>query len=208
MLRLIRPNWNWSQEGRRCEYDYSICPIPLLLGMVGRLAPDLPKGYVAVASRPRFTTSRASATWREGAVNNQDEPYEYLARPYWERDDVKVFADLESLITRCDDGQTFGGPGSVQVTAVFRDGREVKVPREAYSVPDLVSKAKAKDFIRWRSDPDAPSISRGFCGLFRANPDLPFEEQVAQYIETSPWRWKTSEELASSDAVSHGGKAL
>ena len=140
-------------------------------------------------------------------MNNQDQPYAYLARPYWERDDVKVFPDLESLVARCDDGLTFGGPDSIQVVAVYRDGREVKVPREVYSVPDTVSKAKAEDFIRWRSDPDASSI-RKFRGLFRANPDSPFEEQVAQYIETSPWRWKTSEELASSDAVSHGGKAL
>ena len=56
-------------EGRRCEYDYSICPTPLLLGMVGRLVPDLPKGYVAVASRPQVTTSRASAAQREDAVS-------------------------------------------------------------------------------------------------------------------------------------------
>ena len=144
---------------------------------------------------------------REGAVNNQDQPYAYLARPYWERDDVQVFPDLESLVARCDDGLTFRGPGSVQVMAVFRDGDEVEVPKEAYSFPEPVSKAKAEDFIRWRSDPDATS-SRELCGLFRTNPDSPFEEQVAQYIETSPWRWKTSEELASSDAVSHGRKAL
>ena len=140
-------------------------------------------------------------------MNTQDVPYAYLARPHWERDDVKVFPDLESLVAHCDDGLTFPGPDSVLVVAVYRDGSEVEVPKEAYSVPDPVSKAKAEDFIRWRSDPDAHSI-RQFCGLFRANPDLPFEEQVAQCIETSPWRWKTSEELASSDAVSHGGKAL
>ena len=36
--------------------------------MVGRLAPDLQKAYVAVASRPRVTTSRASAARREDAV--------------------------------------------------------------------------------------------------------------------------------------------
>ena len=120
---------------------------------------------------------------------------------------MKVFPNLESLVTRCDDGLTFPGPDSVLVMAVYRDGREVKVPREVYSVTDPVSKAEAEDFIRWRSDPDAPSF-REVCGLFRANPDLPFDDQVDQYIDNSPWRWKTSEELASSDVVSHGGKAL
>ena len=140
-------------------------------------------------------------------MSKQDQSYAYLARPHWERDDVKVFPNLESLVTCCDDGLTFPGPDSVLVMAVYRDGREVKVPREVYSVTDPVSKAEAEDFIRWRSDPDAPSF-REVCGLFRANPDLPFDDQVDQYIDNSPWRWKTSEELASSDVVSHGGKAL
>ena len=140
-------------------------------------------------------------------MSNQDEPYAYLARPHWERDDVKVFPDLESLVTRCDDVQTFRGPGSVLVFAVYRDGREVKMPREAYSVPDPVSQEQAEEFVRRRAESDSGSITR-MRGLLRSDPDLPFEEQVAQYIETSPWRWKTSEELASSDAVSHGGKAL
>ena len=133
-------------------------------------------------------------------MNNQDQPYAYLARPYWERDNVKVFPDLESLVTRCDDGLTFGGPGSIQVMAVYRDGREVKVPWEVYSVSDPVSREQAEEFVRWRSE--------RLLGFRRADPDLPFEEQVAQYIDNPPWRWKTSEELASSDAVSHGGKAL
>ena len=133
-------------------------------------------------------------------MNNQDQPYAYLARPHWERDDVKVFPDLESLVTRCDDGRTFLGPGGVQVVAVYRDGDEVEVPKEAYSVPDPVSREQAEEFVRWRSG--------RLWGLLRADPDLPFEEQVAQYIDNPPWRWKTSEELASSDAVSHGGKAL
>ena len=133
-------------------------------------------------------------------MNNQDEPYAYLAIPHWERDDVKVFPDLESLVTRCDDGLTFGGPGSIQVMAVYRDGREVKVPREVYSVPDPVSREQAEEFVRWRSE--------RLRGLRLADPVLPFEQQVAQYMENPPWRWKTSEELASSDAVSHGGKAL
>ena len=136
-------------------------------------------------------------------MNNQDQPYAYLARPHWERDDVKVFPDLESLVTRCDDGQTFPGPHSVLVIAVYRDGREVKVPREVYSVPDPVSREKAEEFVRADS-----SDVRRLLGFRRADPDLPFEEQVAQYIDNPPWRWKTSEELASSDAVSHGGKAL
>ena len=105
-------------------------------------------------------------------MSKQDQSYAYLARPHWERDDVKVFPNLESLVTCCDDGLTFPGPDSVLVMAVYRDGREVKVPREVYSVTDPVSKAEAEDFIRWRSDPDAPSF-REVCGLFRASPDLP-----------------------------------
>ena len=140
-------------------------------------------------------------------MNNQDEPYAYLAVPHWERDDVKVFPDLESLVARCDDGLTFRGPGSVQVMAVFRDGREVEVPIEAYSVQDPVSQEQAEEFVRRRAESDSGSITR-MRGLLRSDPDLPFEEQVAQYIETSPWRWKTGAELASSDAVAHGGKAL
>ena len=133
-------------------------------------------------------------------MSSQDEPYAYLARPHWERDDVKVFPDLESLVARCDDGLTFPGPHSVLVMAVYRDGSEVKVPREVYSVQDPVSREQAEEFVRW--------CSERLWGLRRADPDMPFEEQVAQYIENPPWRWKTSEELASSDAVSHGGKAL
>ena len=133
-------------------------------------------------------------------MNNQDQPYAYLARPDWERDDVEVFPDLESLVARCDDGLTFPGPHSVLVMAVYRDGREVEVSKEVYCVQDPVSREQAEEFVRWRSG--------RFRGLLRADSDLPFEEQVAQYIDNPPWRWKTSEELASSDAVSHGGKAL
>ena len=138
-------------------------------------------------------------------MNNQDQPYAYLARPYWERDDVQVFPDLASLVTRCDDGQTFPGPHSVLVMAVYRDGREVEAPKEVYSVPATVSREEAEDSVRADSSQD-----RRLRGLRLADPDLPFEEQVAQYIENPPWRltWKTSEELASSDAVSHGGEAL
>ena len=133
-------------------------------------------------------------------MNNQDQPYAYLARPDWERDDVEVFPDLESLVTRCDDGLTFPGPHSVLVMAIYRDGSEVKVPREVYSVQDPVSREEAEEFVHCRS--------QWLRGLRGTDPDLSFEEQVAQYIENPPWRWKTSEELASSDAVSHGGKAL
>ena len=121
-------------------------------------------------------------------MNNQDEPYAYLAVPHWERDDVKVFPDLESLVARCDDGLTFGGPGSIQVMAVYRDGREVKVPWEVYSVSDPVSREQAEEFVRWRSER---------LGVLRlVDPDLPFEEQVAQYMENLPWRWKTGAEVA------------
>ena len=116
---------------------------------------------------------------------------------------MQVFPDLESLVARCDDGLTFPGPHSVLVMAVYRDGHEVEVPREMYSVPDPVSREKAEEFVRANS-----SDVRRLLGFRRADPDLPFEEQVAQYIENPSWRWKTSEELASSDAVSHGGKAL
>ena len=140
-------------------------------------------------------------------MNNQDQPYAYLARPHWERDDVQVFPDLESLVARCDDGLTFPGPHSVLVVAVYRDGSEVNMPREVYCVQDPVSREQAEEVVRWRSEADI-SLDRRLRGLLRADPDLPFEEQVAQYIENPPWRWKTSEELASSDAVSHGGKAL
>ena len=133
-------------------------------------------------------------------MNNQGQPYAYLTRPHWERDDVKVFPDIQSLVTRCDDGQTFTGPGSVRVMAVYPDGRELEVPREVYSVPDPVSREKAEEFVRRRSDPAF--------GCLRSNPDLSFEDQVAKFIETSPWRWKSVKELASPDAVSHGGKPL
>ncbi len=128
-------------------------------------------------------------------MNNQDQPYAYLARPHWYRDDVKVFPDLESLVARCDDGQTFPGPHSVLVVACYRDGSEFKVTRNVYSVQDPVSREKAEEFVHGRS--------RWMRGVHGTDPFLPFEEQVAQYIETSPWRWKTAAELAS-----HGGKAL
>ena len=86
-------------------------------------------------------------------MSEQDQPYAYLAKPHWHRDDVEVFPDLASLVTRCDAGKTFRGPDSL---------------------------------TRLR-------------GAFRASPDLPFEDQVAQYIESSPWRWKCVEELISQE---------
>ena len=136
-------------------------------------------------------------------MNNQDRPYAYLARPHLYRDDVKVFPDLNSLVTRCDDGRTFRGPDSVHVLAVYQDGREVEAPRDAYSVPDPVSREEAEAFVRWRSDP-ATGDARMLFGSFRSNPDASFEDQVTQYIENSPWRWKTAEEIECD----HGGKAL
>ena len=127
-------------------------------------------------------------------------PYAYLAKPHWERDEWKVFPDLQSLVTGSDEGQTFKGPDSIQVIAVYRDGHEIEVPRDAYSVSNPVSRKEAEAFIRWRSDPAAGSLRR-LAGLLRANPDLPFEDQVAQYIENSPWRWKTAEELPAADSL-------
>ena len=113
---------------------------------------------------------------------------------------MQVFPDLESLVARCDDGRTFPGPHGVLVMAVYRDGSEVKVPREVYSVQDRVSREEAEEFVQERS--------RWLRRLPGTDPDLSFEEQVAQYIGNPPWRWKTVEELASSNAVSHGGEAL
>ena len=126
-------------------------------------------------------------------------PYAYLAKPHWHRDEWKVFPDLQSLAAGSDDGQTFKGPDSIQVIAVYRDGREVEVPRDAYSVSNPVTTEEAEAFIRWRSDP-ASGSSRRLAGLLIANPDLPLKDQVVQYIEKSPWRWKTAEELAVDDS--------
>ena len=127
-------------------------------------------------------------------------PYAYLAKPHWERDAWKVFPDLQSLAAGSDDGQTFKGPDSIQVIAVYRDGHETEVPRDAYSVSNPVTREEAEDFIRWRSGPAAGS-SRRLAGLLRASPDRPFEDQVVQYIEKSPWRWKTAEELPEADSL-------
>ena len=135
-------------------------------------------------------------------MNNQDQPYAYLVRPHWHRDDVKVFPDLNSLVTRCDDGRTFSGPDSVQVMAVYQDGREVEALRDAYSVPDPASREEAEAFVLWRAEPD--HSHRRLAGSFRCDPDAPFEDQVTQYIENSPWRWKTLEEIERD----HGGNTL
>ena len=126
-------------------------------------------------------------------MNNQDQPYAYLARPHWYRDDVEVFPDVQSLVTRCDDGKTFRGPDGVKVMAVYRDGHEVEVPKEAYSVPDPASKEEAEAWVCERL-----KTGSRFRGALRSNPDLSFEEQIEEYIKTSPWRWKTVKELASS----------
>ena len=127
-------------------------------------------------------------------------PYAYLAKPHWERDAWKVFPDLQSLAAGSDDGQTFKGPDSIQVIAVYRDGHETEVPRDAYSVGNPVTTEEAEAFIRWRSDP-ASGSSRRLAGLLIANPDLPLKDQVVQYIENSPRRWKTAEELPEADSL-------
>ena len=127
-------------------------------------------------------------------------PYAYLAKPHWHRDEWKVFPDLQSLAAGSDDSQTFQGPESIQIVAVYRDGHETEVPRDAYSVSNPVTTEEAEAFIRWRSDP-ASGSSRRLAGLLRANPDLPFEDQVVQYIENSPRRWKTAEELPEADSL-------
>ena len=71
------------------------------------------------------------------------------------------------------------------------------MPREVYSVPDL-SREKAEEFVRWRSE---PAMAFGTCGDYGANPDLPFEEQVAQYD-------RELMEYNRSRPYRHGGKAL
>ena len=141
-------------------------------------------------------------TTKHAAIEGQ--PYACLARPKWHRDDAKVFPDLESLVTTCDNNATFAGPDHFDVVTVYREGYEVDVPKEVYSVPDPVSKEEAESFIRKRLD-SAPDSALRLRGAFRADPDLPFGEQVAQFIETSPWRWKTVAELECEDL---GGKAL
>ena len=181
---------HWDDDYRWCEDLEDV--VGLIQRMAAHYGIDLD---AAIAAKMEYNRHRKYRHGGKALVNNQDQPYAYLARPYWERDDVKIFPDLESLVTRCDDGLTFPGPLTVCVIAVYRDGREVKVPREVYSVSDPVSREQAEEFVRWRSER-------------LADPDLPFEEQVAQYIDNPPWRWKTSGELASSDAVPHGGKAL
>ena len=117
-------------------------------------------------------------------MSEQDQPYAYLAKPHWYRDNVEVFPDLASLVTRCDADKTFRGPDSVQIWAVYRAGKEVEVPKEVYSVPNPCSKEEAESFVQRRLDSDSDSLRR-LAGLFRANPDLPFEDQVAQYVENS-----------------------
>ena len=131
-------------------------------------------------------------------MSKKDEPYAYLAEPHWHRDDASVFPDLASLVTRSDAGKTFRGPDSVQIWAVYRDGKQVEVPKEAYSAPNPCSKEEAESFVRRRLDEEPGSLTR-LRGAFRSDPDLPFENQVAQYIENSPWRWKRVEELISKE---------
>ena len=127
-------------------------------------------------------------------------PFAYIARPFWERDDARVFPDLLSLVQRCDEDQTFSGPVSVRVMAVYPDGREEEVPQDAYSCPNPASREEAEAFVRWRQDAgDEGSLF----GSLRTDPNLPFDQQVAQYIENSPRRWKTAHEINGL-----GGKAL
>ena len=127
---------------------------------------------------------------------DEDRPFAYVARPHYERDEVRVYPDLETLVARCDEGRTMAGPDAVRVMAAYRDGREDEVSREAYSAPEPVSRKDAEEFIRWRSEPGASEV-RKLVGCLRSNPDLPFEEQVKEYIENPPWRWKTAEEVAA-----------
>ena len=131
-------------------------------------------------------------------MSQHSQPFAYLAEPHWYRDNVEVFPDLASLVTRCDAGKTFRGPDSVQIWAVYRDGKEVEVPKEVYSVPNPCSKEEAESFVRRRLDSDPDSLTR-LRGAFRSNPDLPFEDQLAQYIERSSWRWERVEELISQE---------
>ena len=63
-----------------------------------------------------------------------EKPFAYVVRPYYERDDVKVFPNLERLVAHCYKYQMMQGPDYVQVMAAYMDGREVEVRREAYSV--------------------------------------------------------------------------
>ena len=126
----------------------------------------------------------------------QDKPFAYVVRPHYERDDVKVYPDLESLVARCDEGLTMTGPDAVRVMAAYRDGREDEVPPDAYSVPEPVSRVEAEEFIRWRSEPGAPGFRKA-AGCLRSNPELPLEDQVRAYIDNSPWRWKTPEEVTA-----------
>ena len=126
------------------------------------------------------------------------QPFAYVVRPHYERDDVKVYPDLENLVARCDEGLTMAGPEAVRVMAAHRDGHEDEVPRDAYSVPEPVSREEAEEFIRWRSEPGAPEV-RKLVSCLRSNPALPLEEQVKEYIANPHWRWKTPEEIAAGD---------
>ena len=125
-------------------------------------------------------------------MNNQ--PLVYVARPVWERDEVRVFSSLVSLVQGCNQGMRLKGPHWYRIFAFYADGQEVPVPEDRYTVVEPASRDEADDFVRWRSQESGSDLRR-FAGMLRANPDLPLEEQVEEYIAKSPRRWKRLEEL-------------
>ena len=161
-----------------------------------------PRGEERRRDQLKFTElqEEAHGIARRKIVMGQDKPFAYVVRPHYERDQVMVFLDLERLVAQCDKYQMMQGPDYVQVMAAYMDGREVEVRREAYSVPAPASRAEAEEFIRWQSDPDGGKW-RGAAGALRSNPELPFDDQVREYIDNSPWRWKTPEEITAGGSV-------
>ena len=124
-----------------------------------------------------------------------EQPYAFVAEPWWHRDEPVVVPSLADLAAACDEA-TFQGPDSFRVYALFKDGRRELVPADEYSEEAPASRAEAEAFVddraaRIAAAPDPASTMLRAFGVGRCDPDAPREKQISDYIASSPSVWRT-----------------
>ena len=169
----------------------------------------------SVAAWAKFTKGAGSDDCRCLSGGRDETPFAFLVRSLGNREDARVYPDLEHLVIECGRGQVLGKADRCGVLEVRSNGEELEVPRDRYSVATSVSRGEAEAAVlRCRPVMRSPgagglvSTLRSLVKVFRSGPPPSLEDQVEAYLANGSWRWKTAQEMAEDEAGGQYGVSV
>ncbi len=111
---------------------------------------------------------------------------------------AKALPELVNMLR----GEWRSNPAIYVLEAEFTDHFCLLIPPELYAEPRECSRREAQNYVNNRIKSVKNAITKAE-GIFLQNTGIercsfadPVEEQIADYIATTPWRWKSNDEIS------------